>query len=192
MTRSVIEAPEGIEYGTVSEWRRSPAQPVTLLIDSTNPSLSPVRPKPAQSDTEACVRCRSGPDKAKPKSGRISALAGRQGRLRACTQHLQRHHSQPLRILVTTSIIKSDVVPGLWPGAASLFSGGEGHGISERRWFSAIRDYLYVVTTGSGARRKATGGTYVVSEPARPSGRCKGGHSQEPVHRSGDEQVISL
>lgn len=33
---------------------------------------------------------------------------------------------------------------------------------------------------------------YVVSEPARPSGRCKGGHSQEPVHRSGDEQVISL
>lgn len=29
--------------------------------------------------------------------------------------------------LVTTSIIKSDVVPGLRPGAAALFSGGEGH-----------------------------------------------------------------
>ena len=28
--------------------------------------------------------------------------------------------------LVTTSIIKSDVVPGLRPGAASLFSGGKG------------------------------------------------------------------
>ena len=84
------------------------------------------------------------------------------------------------------------VFPGLWPGAAALFSGGEGHGMSERRWFSAIRDCLYVVTTGSGARRKATGGTYVVSEPARPSGRCKGGHSPEPVHRSGDEQVVFL
>ena len=48
------------------------------------------------------------------------------------------------------------VFPGLWPGAAALFSGGEGHGRSERRWFSAIRDCLYVVTTGSGpvARRR--------------------------------------
>lgn len=85
--------------------------------------LSPIYP--AKSDTEASVRRRSGHDKALPQSGRISALAGREGRLRACTQNLQRHHSQPLRILVTTSIIKSDVVPGLRPGAASLFSGGE-------------------------------------------------------------------
>ena len=121
-----MEAPAGVEYGSVSEWRRSPAQPVTLLTGSTNPSLPPARPKPAESNTEAFVRRRSGHDKAQPQSGRISALAGRQGRLRACTQHLQRHHSQPLRNLVTTSIIKSDVVPGLRPGAASLFSGGEG------------------------------------------------------------------
>ena len=123
---SGMEAPAGIEYGTVSEWRRSPAQPVTLLTGFTNPSFPPARPKPAKSDTEAFVRRRSGHDKAKPLSGRISALAGRQGRLRACTQNLQRRYSQPLRNLVTTSIIKSDVVPGLRPGAASLFSGGEG------------------------------------------------------------------
>jgi len=84
------------------------------------------------------------------------------------------------------------VFPGLRPGAAALFSGGEGHGISERRWFSAIRNHLYVVTTYLGARRLATGGTYAVFEPARPSGRCKGGHSLEPVHRSGDEQVMYL
>ncbi|HAN5088111.1 TPA: hypothetical protein MA324_004970 [Klebsiella pneumoniae] len=31
-----------------------------------------------------------------------------------------------------------------------------------------------------------------VTEPARPSGRCKGGHYQEPVHRAGDEQVMCL
>ena len=31
-----------------------------------------------------------------------------------------------------------------------------------------------------------------VAEPARPSGRCKGGHSPEPVHRAGDEQVMCL
>ncbi len=119
-----MEAPAGVEYGSVSEWRRSPAEPVTLLTGFTNPSLRPARPKSDKSDAEACLRRRSGHDEALPKSGRISALAGRQGRLRACTQHLQRHHSQPLRILVTTSIIKSDGVPGLRPGAASLFSSG--------------------------------------------------------------------
>lgn len=78
-----MEAPAGVEYGSVSEWRRSPAEPVTLLTGSTNPSLPPARRKPAQSDTEAFVRRRSGHGKAKPQSGRISALAGRQGRLRA-------------------------------------------------------------------------------------------------------------
>ncbi|ELG3277747.1 hypothetical protein RN004_003849 [Salmonella enterica] len=88
MARSDIEAPADGEYGTVSEWRRSPAQPVTLLIGSTNPFLPPARPKPAKSDTEAFVRCRSGHDKAKPQSGRISALAGREGRLRACYTEL--------------------------------------------------------------------------------------------------------
>lgn len=32
---------------------------------------------------------------------------------------------KPLKSLVTSSGIKSDVVPGLWPGAAALFSAGE-------------------------------------------------------------------
>ncbi|HBW1648233.1 TPA: hypothetical protein MEI01_005653 [Klebsiella pneumoniae] len=31
-----------------------------------------------------------------------------------------------------------------------------------------------------------------VAEPARPSGRCKGAHSPQPVHRAGDEQVMCL
>ncbi|EHA4514022.1 hypothetical protein JK271_004676 [Escherichia coli] len=31
-----------------------------------------------------------------------------------------------------------------------------------------------------------------VAEPARPSGRCKGGHSPEPVHNAGDEQIMGL
>lgn len=93
---SGMEAPAGIEYGTVSEWRRSPAQPVTVLIGSTNPSLRPARLKPAESNTEAFVRRRSGHDKAKPPSGRISALAGREGRLRAC------HSNSPATPLTAT------------------------------------------------------------------------------------------
>ncbi|MDL4915032.1 MAG: hypothetical protein QRY16_14915 [Enterobacterales bacterium endosymbiont of Blomia tropicalis] len=64
MTRSVMEAPAGVEYGSVSEWRRGPAQPVTVLISSANPPLHPARHKPAKSDTEAFVRRRSGHDKA--------------------------------------------------------------------------------------------------------------------------------
>lgn len=59
-----MEAPADVEYDTVSEWRRSPAQPVTVLIGSTNPSLPPARPKSTESDTEAFVRRRSGHGKA--------------------------------------------------------------------------------------------------------------------------------
>ncbi|EAR6896739.1 hypothetical protein CSN29_19995 [Salmonella enterica subsp. diarizonae] len=59
MTRSVMEAPADGEYGSVRDWCRSPAQPVTKLIGSTNPSLHTARPKPAKSDIEACVRRRS-------------------------------------------------------------------------------------------------------------------------------------
>jgi len=64
MPRSGMEAPAGVEYETVVKWRRSPAQPVTLLTGSTNPSLRPAGLKPAKSDTEAFMRCRSGHDKA--------------------------------------------------------------------------------------------------------------------------------
>lgn len=121
------------------------------------------------------MRGRSGPDKGL-QSGRISALAGRQGRLRACMRDVHwfllvfissqvlncqllnrggpfgvpiqwlttahkipcwrgdgsrsgpspckaRRDITPLNSLVTSSIIKSHSVPGLWPGAARLFSG---------------------------------------------------------------------
>ncbi|EHT97642.1 hypothetical protein [Pantoea stewartii] len=64
MPQSGMEVPANAEYGFTGEWHRSPAQPVTLLIGSTNPSLRPARLKPAKSDTEAFVRCRSGHDKA--------------------------------------------------------------------------------------------------------------------------------
>lgn len=39
MSRGGMEAPKDDTYGTVVEWRRSPAQPVTELIVSTRPSL---------------------------------------------------------------------------------------------------------------------------------------------------------
>ncbi len=32
----------------------------------------------------------------------------------------------------------------------------------------------------------------MLPKPARPSGRCKSGHSPEPVHRVGDEEVMRL
>ncbi len=70
------------------------------------------------------MRGRSGHDKALPQSGRISALAGRKGRLRACTSNVPQNNSQQRQYVVTSSIIKSDVFPGLRPGAAALFSGG--------------------------------------------------------------------
>lgn len=125
------------------------------------------------------MRRRSGHGKAKPQSGRISALCGRSGPFTgayagisgAFWQTALRHElstaesrgpapaawvpiqwltiahkipfwrgdgsrsgpspckairdKKPLKSLVTSSGIKSDVVPGLWPGAAALFSAGE-------------------------------------------------------------------
>ena len=63
-----------------------------------------------------------------------------------CTENLPRCYWQPLKCLVTSSSIKSDVVPGLRPGAASLFSGGrgcDGSGVHDSRLCVNI---LYVVT----------------------------------------------
>ncbi len=67
------------------------------------------------------MRGRSGHDKAKPQSGRISALAGRQGRLRACIHGLPQSNLQRSRNLVTTSIIKSDGVPRPVAGGGGAF-----------------------------------------------------------------------
>ncbi|EDR6015959.1 hypothetical protein B5W56_004226 [Salmonella enterica subsp. enterica serovar Javiana] len=39
-----IKAPADAGGIAVVKWRRSPAQPVTLLIGSTNPSLRPAKP----------------------------------------------------------------------------------------------------------------------------------------------------
>ncbi|MGV4182586.1 hypothetical protein, partial [Citrobacter braakii] len=49
------------------------------------------KPYSAKSGSEAFVRGRSGHNKAKPQLGRISALAGRKSRLRACKLILQRY-----------------------------------------------------------------------------------------------------
>nr|UWX38574.1 hypothetical protein KK467_p1330 [Klebsiella pneumoniae] len=79
-----MEVPANAEYSFIGDWHPNPAQPVTGLIGSANPSLYPARHKPAKSDTEAFVSRRSAHDKAKPQSGCISALASRKGCLRAC------------------------------------------------------------------------------------------------------------
>ena len=67
------------------------------------------------------MRGRSGHDKALPQSGRISALAGRKGRLRACTSNVPQNNSQQRQYVVTTPIIKSDVVPRPSAGGGGAF-----------------------------------------------------------------------
>ena len=57
---------------------------------------------------------------------------------------------------------------------------------------SLVKNLDVVTICTTSARRSATGGTSGVFEPARTRVRCKGGHSLKPVHRAGDEQVISL
>ncbi len=80
-----------------------------------------IHPRPCQTITpvfshdRASVRGRMVPTRVYPKSGRISALAAVRGRLRACTgTSSQRTDSDDG--IVTTFIIKSDVVPCPWAG----------------------------------------------------------------------------
>ncbi|NAR06583.1 hypothetical protein CRD88_18785 [Escherichia coli] len=59
------------------------------MIDFTLPISSPVKPYPFSAMIELLCAVGVVPTRVYPKSGRISALAGRQGRLRACTQYFQ-------------------------------------------------------------------------------------------------------
>ncbi len=71
------------------------------------------------------MRGRSGPDKGLPKSGRISALAGRE----AAYERVLRTSSEKTDSdddVVTTFIIKSDSVPALWAGRGRFSVMGEG------------------------------------------------------------------
>lgn len=79
-----MEAPADVNQYTEAHWRRCPAKPVTVLIDSTNPSRPLLSHTPHTDHSGSNVRRRSGHGKAMPQSWRISALAGRMGRLRAC------------------------------------------------------------------------------------------------------------
>lgn len=82
----------------------------------------PAKPYPLSAMRELLCAVGVVPTRVYPKSGRISALAGRQGRLRACTEDFQPEDWQRWWCLVTTFIIKSDSVPALWAGAGPLFS----------------------------------------------------------------------
>ena len=78
-----------VSYDTGSKTAEARRKPV--LIDRfhlTHPQ--PCQTIPAFSHERASVRGRSGPDEGLPEVGRISALAGREGRLRACTENFQR------------------------------------------------------------------------------------------------------
>nr|EII20420.1 hypothetical protein EC90111_A0019 [Escherichia coli 9.0111] len=71
-----------------AEARRKP-----VLIDRFRLSHShPVKPYPLSAMRELLCAVGVVPTRVYPKSGRISALAGRQGRLRACTEDFQPEH----------------------------------------------------------------------------------------------------
>ncbi|HAH2668791.1 TPA: hypothetical protein GF693_20560 [Escherichia coli] len=59
------------------------------MIDFTLPIPSPARLYPLSAMIEPLCAVGVAPTRVYPKSGRISALAGRQGRLRACTRYVQ-------------------------------------------------------------------------------------------------------
>ncbi|EDR2577974.1 hypothetical protein GRZ47_004735 [Salmonella enterica subsp. enterica] len=59
------------------------------MIDFTLPIPSPARPYPLSAMRELLCAVGVVPTRVYPKSGRISALAGREGRLRACIQYVQ-------------------------------------------------------------------------------------------------------
>ncbi|EBZ4376038.1 hypothetical protein EBD97_18120 [Salmonella enterica subsp. enterica serovar Derby] len=60
------------------------------MTDFTLPIPSPARRYPLSAMREPLCAVGVVPTRVYPKSGRISALAGRQGRLRACSQYFQR------------------------------------------------------------------------------------------------------
>ncbi len=72
------------------------------------------------------MRGRSGHDKARAVVVAYLRVSGPVGPLTSVYSELTASPLTATNPLVTTSIIKSDVFPGLWPGAAALFSGGEG------------------------------------------------------------------
>ncbi|MRI96415.1 hypothetical protein FDP59_21050 [Escherichia coli] len=57
------------------------------MIDFTLPIPSPAKLYPLSAMTEYLCAVGVVPTRVYPQSGRISALAGRQGRLRACTEN---------------------------------------------------------------------------------------------------------
>ncbi|EEW1947654.1 hypothetical protein DAH37_23130 [Escherichia coli] len=59
------------------------------MIDFTFPIPSPAKPYPLSAMIELLCAVGVVPTRVYPKLGRISALAGREGRLRVCTEDFQ-------------------------------------------------------------------------------------------------------
>ncbi|OKT82208.1 hypothetical protein ACN75_25730 [Escherichia coli] len=59
------------------------------MIDFTLSTPSPAKLYPLSATRELLCAVGVVPTRVYPKSGRISALAGREGRLRACSQYFQ-------------------------------------------------------------------------------------------------------
>ncbi len=103
------------------------------LTDFASPFPSPAKPYPLSAMTEFLCAVGVVPTRVYPKSGRISALAGR----RAAYERVLNTSSERLtamKLLVTTFIIKSDSVPALWAGAGPALS-YEGGAL----WFQVLR-----------------------------------------------------
>lgn len=100
------------------------------LIDFTLPTPGPARPYRLSAMTELLCAVGVVPTRVYPKSGRISALAGREGRLRACSQHFQPEDWQRWCCLVTTFIIKAMLFPPFGGGGGAFQLWGRGFVVS--------------------------------------------------------------
>ena len=120
-----MEAPAGAEYSFTGEWRRSPAQPVTLLTGSANQSLPPCQAIPRfKRYRSLCAPSEWSRQGVAAVGAYLRVMRPVRAAYGRVTQDFQRYYLQRLRFLVTSFIIKSEVVPALRAGRPGLVSGG--------------------------------------------------------------------
>ena len=115
---------KNVTYNVVATSAGTPGEAGYGLIGITNLSLRPDKPNPLIAVMK--VMCAIGVVTARPL-----AVAGaylrvmRRRRLRACTRFLPPCVFKATLKVVTTSIIKAALFPGLWPGGGAAFAVGE-------------------------------------------------------------------
>ena len=117
-----MEAPAEVEWSTAGKWRRRPAQPAAVLTGSASPTPFPAKLYPLKTAQMPLYAVGVVPARRQPQSGRISALAGREGRLRACTPELKATSpTATTKHSYNIHHFKAMHYPGRWPGLGGAF-----------------------------------------------------------------------